>query len=184
MIRVKKKQEAAIVEAYCLGEENEVLNRLMEEGKLVEKAPGVFEVFSQEAVNGKGEIAHTGDFIKIDASGFPYFNQAEYFRKKHRSLGGNKYLQSTSPYDAWTVEEDMCEEIDYLIKEKGLVIDESSEERYFSAPLDGTIVSAARDAVIMFYEIVRDDNGKIQDVNFHFVKRDIFDETYDILEEG
>lgn len=54
MFRVIKKQ-GKIVEAYRLGEESRMIRHLMEEGKIIEKGSGIFEVFSQEAVHGSGE---------------------------------------------------------------------------------------------------------------------------------
>ena len=86
MFRVIKKQ-GKIVEAYRLGEESRMIRHLMEEGKIIEKGSGIFEVFSQEAVHGSGEIAYTGDFIKVDASGMPYPNTGGFFLKNHRRLG-------------------------------------------------------------------------------------------------
>ena len=182
MFKVKKKITAAKeVAAYRLGEEQEVLKCLMDEGKLVEKAPGVFEVFSREAVNGTGEIAYAGDYIKVDVSGNPYCNTAEFFEKNHIKTGENQYRQIPAVCDAWTAQEEMCEEIRYLIREKGLALDEASEEKYYTAPLFGTMESAGRDAVLVFYRIDRGEQGEIQDADFNFVARDIFDAAYDII---
>ena len=43
----------------------------------------------------------------------------------------------------------------------------------------GTMLQAARDAVIVFYSIVRDENGMLTDADFNFVERSIFEQTYE-----
>ena len=73
----------------------------------------------------------------------------------------------------------MCDEIAFLMEEKGLVIDRQSRDRYFSAPLWGTTLYAARDAVIIFYSITRDQMGRIIDADFNFVERGVFGKTYE-----
>lgn len=175
------KNSGKVVQAYRLGESHAVLSRLIEEGKIREIDGGCYEIFSQEAVNGTGETARRGDYIKIDSAGFPYPNDAEFFLKNHLYLSGDDYEQIPKPLLAWTVDDNMCEEIEFLQKEKGLVINEESIEKYFSAPLWGSVLSAGKDAVIVFYRINRDENGLITDVDFNFVKREEFEKTYRIL---
>lgn len=158
-----------------------VLERLVKEGRIRQYRDGRWEIFSREAVNGKGEIANPGDYIKVDSDGYPYPNSVEYFEKHHRHLGGNEYEQIPDAVDAWDVQEDMCPEIKFLMEQKGLVIHEDSEDKYFEAPLWGSTLSAARDAVIIFYSIQRDKDGKITDVDFNFIARTEFNETYEAL---
>ena len=79
--------------------------------------------------------------------------------------------------------EPMCEEILFLMKEKGLVIKPDDYDHYFTAPLFGTVESAARNAVIVFYSISRNDSGCISDIDFNFVARDEFGRTYSIIED-
>lgn len=184
MIKVKKK-EGKTVEAYRLGEEHVKLDELMEKKLLVEKKSGIYEVFSQEAVNKEGgEIAHAGYYIKIDSAGYPYPLKSEYFLKEHKRLSGNKYEQIPKPLDAfvWSEGEEMCEEILYLIQEKALVIDKENEAKFYTAPLWGTMLSARKDAVVVFYQIERDETGKILDIDFNFVERSEFEKTYNYLE--
>ena len=83
---------------------------------------------------------------------------------------------------AWSVQEPMCEEIRFLIDNKGLVLAEADEAHYFTAPLWGTVASAAKDSVVIFYSIERDADGKITDAEFNFVVREAFDSTYDVVE--
>lgn len=170
--------------AYRLGEQHPVIDRLISEGKLTPLEDGTFEIVTRESdagVSGKGEIARKGDYIKFDAGGFPYPNGAEFFQQSHRRLGENEYEQISKPLKAWDVREPMCEEIQFLIEHKGLVISEADEQRYFTAPLWGTVESAAKDSVIIFYSIERDESGKIADASFNFVVRCEFDKTYEII---
>ena len=46
-----------------------------------QRGDGTFEVFLQEAKGEPGEIAQTGDFIKLDLSEIPYPNSAEVFEE-------------------------------------------------------------------------------------------------------
>lgn len=180
MKKVVKKTEKEVL-VYKLNSECDVLDRLMQEGKLKRKEDGTFEVFSREAMNGTGELAYAEDYIKIDNGGFPYPNSAKFFEENHRHIEGNRYVQIPKLLDAWFASEGMCPEIQFLIEHKGLVIRESLPEKYFEAPLWGTILSAAKDAVIVFYELKRDCDGTILDADFNFVAREEFDRTYDIV---
>jgi len=134
--------------------------------------------------SGKGQLAHSGDYIKLSADGFPYPNAAEFFHANHRRIAGDEYEQIPKPLKAWTAQEPMCEEIRFLIEQKGLVIADSDEGRYYTAPLWGTMESAAKSDVIVFYRIERDACGRIIDAEFNFVVRDEFDRTYDIVPAG
>ena len=68
-------------------EENDMVEELTAEGEIKVKGDGSFEVFSREAKDGTGEIAHAGDYIKLDSSGKPYPNSAEFFEKKSQASG-------------------------------------------------------------------------------------------------
>lgn len=175
------KKSGKIVKAYRLGEDHAVLKDLMESGKIKRVTDETYEVFSQEAVNGKGEIAHTGDYIKVDSTGCPYPLMEEYFRENHRPIQGDEYEQIPQPVYIWTAEDGECEEIQYLRECKGLVTDEACPEKYFSAPLWGSLLSAAKDAVIVFYGIYKDRRGQIVDIDFNFVARTEFEKNYTLL---
>lgn len=177
---IKKSGEA--IRAYKLGESDPMIETLIKEGKIKWKEDGTWEIFSQEAVDGRGEIACSGDYIKVDHAGCPYPNSAEYFEKHHRYIGGNDYEQITNAMDAWDAEEEMCPEIEFLIRHKDLSIHEETPERYFEAPLWGSILSAARDAILIFYDIRKDETGQIKDIDFNFISRSEFEKTYDIIE--
>lgn len=175
------KSKGRIVQAYRLGSGSPVEKQLIAQGKLRPLPGNRYEVFSYEAVNGSGEIAQAGDYIKVDDRGFPYPNLRDFFLANHRRLQGDLYEQIPKSLEAWTAEDGMCPEIAFLVEAKGLVIDESDPARYYTAPLFGTLESAARDAVIVFYAIRRDDAGRITDADFNFVDREAFEQTYEWL---
>ena len=165
-----KKKKGKLVEAYCLGEKNPVMDEFIRKGDVVEKGNGVYEIYSQEAVNGKGEVAYKGDYIKVDSSGKIYPNSKNFFEQNHKKIEENLYEQIPALLMAWTVEEERTEEIEYLIREEKLTINEQDEKKYFEAFLWGTLLAAPKDAVIVFYEIKRNEDKKIENVDFNFVQ--------------
>lgn len=167
--------------AYRLGENSDMEKKLLREGKLKQYSNGIYEVFSREVISGPGEQACIGDYIKIDSNGFPYPNEKEFFMANHRHIESDRYEQIPSPVDVWFWEDGMCEEIQFLLDNKGLKINGKEESVYFSAPLWGTILSAAKDAAIVLYAVDRDADGKIRDADFNFVARDEFDKTYQFI---
>ena len=83
----------------------------------------------------------------------------------------------------WTAEDEICPEITFLMEEKGLTLEPGHPECFFQAPLWGTKLSAARDAVLVFYETERDSEGNICDAEFNFVDREEFEKTYEVIPE-
>lgn len=180
MIKVIKKK-GNIIKAYCLSDTSPIIEKLIAEKRIVPLSDGKYEIFSQEAVNGgsgHGQVAAADDYIKIDSEGFPYPNKASYFIENHKHISGDEYEQIPKPLNAWTVQEPMCKEVSFLIREKGLVLDEANPDRYYSAVLWGTKEAAAKDAVLVFYNISYNDDGSVRDAEFNFVKREEFDKTY------
>lgn len=180
MIKVIKKQGKK-VKAYCLGDENPVLEELINEKKIVQRG-GAYEVFSQEAVNGgtnHGQLAKAGDYVKLDHAGFTYPNDEAFFKENHRHILGDEYEQLPRPLSAWTADEAMCKEVLFLIQNKGLLLDNANPKRYYSAVLWGTKEVAAKDAVLVFYRTTYNDDGTVKDADFNFVSRDDFKQTYD-----
>ena len=182
MFRVMKKIGEKII-AYRLGDKDkcETLEKLISEKRIRAVSKNTFEVFSQEAVNGKGEIAHIGDYIKIDTAGFPYPNEKTFFEKNHIKVGNNEYIQIPEPLYAWSAEEPISKEIEFLIEKKGLIIAEDNTDRYFTAPLWGTLLSAPRDSIIVFYLIEKDREDNIMDIDYNFVQREEFEKNYFVL---
>ena len=176
------KKEGRLVEAYRLGDQGPEERQLLAEKKIRRAEDGTYELFSSESVNGAGEIAETGDYFKIDAHGFPYPNKKAWFEANHTHISGNQYMQKPKPLKAWMDGMPVCEEITWLLEGGRLTINETDTQRYFQAFLYGAPLSAARDAVLVFYEVNRDKTGTIQEIDFCFVARDIFEQVYRICE--
>ena len=177
------KNKGKIIKAYQLGKDKSVLGKLVESGKIRDIGNGRYEIYSQEAVNGAfgGEIAKTGDWIKIDSKGYPYPNAREYFELNHKHIEGDTFEQVPQPLQAWNAKSEICPEVIFLVEEKGLVIDEASVDKRYTAELWGTIEVAAEDAMIVFYSIAYDKEGNITDCDWNFVDRSEFDKTYSII---
>ena len=47
----------------------------------------------------------------------------------------------------------------------------------------GTEETAAKDAVVVFYGVERDADGAIAKIDFNFVARNVFEQTYELLQE-
>lgn len=164
---------------YRLGDgEHPVIKELIRKGKIKVVGESEYELFSQEAVNGIGQKVTSEYYCRVDSTGSPYPNSPEFVANNLRHIEGDDYEQIPSPVDVWTIYDGMCPEIEYLVKNKGLVIDESSEDKYFSAPLWGTVLSAKKDAYIVFYQIQKNADNEIVDVDFNFVEKREFEMTY------
>lgn len=174
------KNKGKIVDAYQLGSDNAVIKELMENGKICDLGDGRYEIHSQEAVNGAagGEKAMAGDWIKVDSKGCPYPNDREYFEANHRHIEGDTFEQLTKPLPAWDAKLEMCPEVAFLVEKKGLIIDEASSDRRYTAQLWGTTEVAAEDAMIVFYSITYNENGNVIDADYNFVAGDEFKRTY------
>ena len=182
------KKEKTIVKAYCLGEENPVLNDLEEKGLIKKGEENTWWIFSQEAT--EGEVAYKGDYIKIDSKGRPYPNSREFFMENHRRLSddGDEYEQASKARYVWSLSfgDEMRSEIQFLIKHKGLMINAEDEKHYFCARLWGDMQTTPKDSVIILDEIKYgepDEKGKrqIMDVVFWFVAFEEFQRTYQLL---
>lgn len=68
-MKYAKKAKKKFVQAYCLGEDSPMERQLIIEGAIHKLSDNTYEMFSQEAVNGHGEIARKGDFFKVDTKG-------------------------------------------------------------------------------------------------------------------
>lgn len=177
------KKEGKVIKAYELGKETAMEIKLIEEGKIIKKSNQIYEIFSQEAINGRGEMAKRGDFFKLDSSGIPYPNSREFFFKNHRLVNREKdeYVQNVKPVQYYMAEDGVTEELKFLVEKKGLMIDKKSDDRYYTAFLWGSDLSAAKDAIIMFYCIDRDKKGEIVDIDYNFVEKDEFERIYKVI---
>ena len=70
-----------------------------------------------ETKDEKGETAHAGDYVKLDAFGRPYPNKAEFFEKNHRHIDGDQYEQFPKDREVWMMGDAMCPEVEFLIEQ-------------------------------------------------------------------
>jgi len=183
MLKVKKKH-GKIVQAYKLGEKHERLEQLITEGKIIDLKNGSFEIFSQEAVkseSGHGQLAYVGDWIRLDGAGYPYPSKDEWFQDNMRYISGDDYEQISKELMGWIADMEMCPEIEFLIQEKGLKLDGSSFDKYYSAILWGNLEVADRNAVLVFYSLSYNNDGAVTEAEYNFVERKEFDRTYDVI---
>ena len=162
--------------AFQLGTPCALAQKLMDAHFLLPLPEGLWEVRTREAKE-QGEIAKTGDYIKLDSIGMPYPVEKEWFEANHTRQEDGLYLQNAQMKKAWHKDELMCEEIQFLVNEDLLQWDRKTG---FGAYLWGTWQTAAPDVVVVFDEVKTDDQGKIQGVDFHFVAQEEFHATYEI----
>ena len=178
------KSKKKIVKAYPLGAGHPMEAALIDEGAIRLLADGTYELFSQEAVNGHGQIAQAGDYFKVDTINgrhFPYPNSREYFLKNHTHLEGDEYEQANASLLIWQADETPSEEIRWLVDRGRLTLNPQDPAHFFNAFLWGADLSAARDATLVFYSVDRDEGGAITDISFNFVAKPEFDACYTIL---
>lgn len=171
------------VTAFKVGDGISDAVELQKKGLIRCMSDGRYEVFSQEAVNGSGQICNTGDYIKIDSSGAPYPVKKEVFESKHEKRGSEWY-QKPELLGAWhlgvsPIEE--CAEMKFLIDKGKIIINVHDEENYFTAEKWGTRLSADKRAVIVFRKVTRNSKAQIDDVEFSFVAKSEFDKNYNIV---
>ena len=171
------------LQAWQLGAGSDEEKRLIESGKIRLRPDGSYELFSQEATGGTGQIAEAGDYFKVDADGYPYPNKKEKFEATHRHAEGDWYIQESKPFPIWTRDEPEDERIRFLVSAGLLSFHPDTPERYFSAELWGTLETSPADSVVVFYDIQRDGEGRITHIDFNFVIKSEFDRTYEILAE-
>ena len=182
-MRQAMKSKKKIVKAYQLGIGSAMEQQLIAEGVIVLKDNGNYELFSQESVNGTGEVANVGDYFKVDeieGKHYPYPNAKAWFEENHIHLQGDEYAQLNKPLLIWQATNPECEEIDYLINNGKLTIKEDDDQHYFNAFLWGADLSAAKDATVIFYSIDRDEDGQITDISFNFIAKAQFEADYEL----
>ena len=177
MRRARKK--TVVIRAYRLGERSSGLDKLVAAGLVVLRNDGSYEVHTEETKDGKGEMAHAGDYVKLDASGRPYPNEAGFFEENHRHIDGDQCEQISKDREVWMMGDAMCPEIEFLIKQGRLELHKEDPEHYFQGTGWGTKLIASSDAALVFYEIKKNSDGKITDAEFNFVDRETFEETYE-----
>lgn len=183
-MRYAIKNKCKIVRAYPLGEGHPMEAALIAEGAIKVREDGTYELFSQEAVNGSGQIAQAGDYFKfdtIDGRHYPYPNSRAWFLENHTHLQADEYEQKNKPLMCWQVGDEMFDAVRWLVDTGRMVLKSEDPTHYFNAHLWGADESAASDATLIFYGVDRDEAGNITDASFNFVARPEFEASYTIL---
>lgn len=182
-MRYAVKNKRKIVNAYPLGAGHPMEAELIAEGAIKLREDGQYELFSQEAVNGSGQLAKPGDFFKVDTvdgKHFPYPNGRAWFEENHVHLSGDEYEQINKPLLIWQVGDEMIEEVRWLVENGRLTLKSEDPQHYFNAFLWGADLSAADDATLLFYGVDRNEDGAITDISFNFVANPEFAAGYTV----
>ena len=91
--------------------------------------------------------------------------------------------QIAKPLKIWRKGDPESEEILFLLEKGLLKIRPNNPEQYFSASLWDTEETAAWDAVVVFFVIMRDEKGKIEEINFNFVDAEYFRNNYSLMDK-
>jgi hypothetical protein len=109
----------------------------------------------------------------------PYPTKKDWFEANHTQVEKGMYQQKAHPRKAWCAAEPICPEVQFLL-DRGLLLWEP--EQGFQAQLWGTLQTVTADAVIILDNIHRDASDTLTEVEFHFVAKEEFDLTYEVLE--
>ena len=107
------KNKKKLVHAYRLGYGSAMEQLLLQEGAIRRLPDGSYELFSKEAVQGRGEHALRGDYFKVDTVEgryYPYPNTREFFESNHTLVDAAQdlYEQQPKPLQVWQKEDEMC----------------------------------------------------------------------------
>ncbi len=171
-------------QAWEFGAGSDMEQKMISSDRIHEHPDGIYEVFTKEASEGKGQMAKTGDYFKVDEENYPSPCERKWFQENHQHIEDDWYLQTAKPLKIWRKDDGESEEITFLTGNGLLKIDPEDPDHYFSAMLWGTMETAHSDAVIVFYDVNRDENGKIVSINFNFVDAGYFKSNYRIIEQG
>ena len=174
MIVIKK---AVPMPAAQLGGDSPLEKKLVENGLLIPVSDHLWRVKTREAME-EGELAATGDYVKLDSIGMPYPTKKDWFESNHTKVEEDVYLQKVHPLKAWSAAEPMCPEIRFLLDRELL---EWIPKEGFRAELWGTMQSAGPDAIVILDRVDRSSAGSPENVEFHFVAAEEFPVSYDIL---
>ena len=169
-------------QSWEFGMGSDMEKQLILSGKLIAHPDGSYEVFTKEATEGKGQMAHIGDFFKVDEFGFPSPCERDWFKKNHTHIEGDWYLQTAKPLQIWRKGDPETEEYRFLVESGALNINTEDPRKYFSAFLWGTMETAPDNATIVFYAVNRDEDEGITSIRFNFVDADYFKSNYKILD--
>ena len=182
-MRYAIKNKKKLVHAYRLGYGSAMEQLLLQEGAIRRLPDGSYELFSKEAVQGKGERALHGDYFKVDiADGryYPYPNTREFFESNHTLVDAAQqlYEQQPKPLQIWQREDKMCPEIAFLLHAERLQLCPADPEHYFQAELFGARLSTSDKGTVVFYRLLRSPEGTVLDVDFNLISERDFADSY------
>lgn len=166
------------VKAFELGCGSQMESDFISQG-LIRKHEDHYEIHSRESKD-SGEVAYTGDYVKIDKSNNPYPNDRERFLSHHKKVGENEYCQYPEVIWSWQFGDESDDVIDYLLSSNKLIINEASYDRFYEAELWGTTLTAKKIDIILIYSVDRD-GDQIISVDFNLIAKEEFDKTYQYL---
>lgn len=176
-------KKTSMIQAWRLGAGTTREKEMIAKKKIILREDGSYELFSTESTGKAGEIAKAGDYFKVDSNGCPYPNEKKTFEATHEHVDADWYSQKTPVLFAWTIDQPINDVVQYLFDMGLVVLHDDDPVHFFSASLWGTEETAAKDDVIVFYQIQRDEHGKILKTKFNFVERSEFDKTYRIVSQ-
>lgn len=176
-------KKASLIQAWRLGAGTIKEIELIAKKAIILRADGNYELFSREAVGKTGEIAKAGDYFKVDSNGCPYPNEKLTFEATHEYVDADWYKQRTPVLFAWTIDQPVNDVVQYLFDKGLVVLHKDDPAHFFSAHLWGTEETAAKDDIIIFYLVQRDEQGSILKIDFNFVEKKEFDKTYCIVSQ-
>lgn len=165
--------------AFRLGCENPLEDYFIKLGKL-RKNKGCYEVLTKETRENKGQVADIDSFIKIDKDGDIYPVKACDFEKNHKLISANIYLEKSKARKAFR-SDDLDDKIISYLKEKGFLEITSDPDKYFKARIDSFVVYGRKDDYLLIYS--EDIKGPCR-YDFNFVDKEIFEKTYEVIEQG
>lgn len=177
MLKVRKKP--GLVMAFRLGCENPLEDYFIKLGKL-RKNKDFYEVLTKETRENKGQIADIDSFIKIDRDGDIYPVKACDFEKNHKVISPNIYLETSKARKAFRYD-DLDDKIISYLKDKGFLEITDDPDKYFKARIDSFTVYGRKEDYLLIYS--EDKKGPCK-YDFNFVDKEIFQKTYEIIEQG
>ena len=182
-MRYAIKNKKKFVHAYRLGYGSAMEQLLLQEVVIRRLPDGSYELFSKEAVQGKGERALYGDYFKVDITDgryYPYPNTREFFEANHILVDAAQqlYEQQPKPLQVWQKEDKMCPEIAFLLHAERLQLCPADPEHYFQAELFGARLSTSDKGAAVFYRVLRSPEGTVLDVDFNLISEQDFADSY------
>ena len=147
-------------QAWEFGAGSDMEQKMISSERIIRHPNGLYEVFSKEATEGKGQMAHTGDYFKVDEEGFPSPCERDWFQKNHEHLEADWYLQKAKPLKIWRKGDGESEEIKFLIDNGALTINEE-EARNVRQMFDYAFANYSSQEVVVGNQTILEKKSKV-----------------------